>query len=258
MAQAGCYTENCFFTGTSTQSDATVGPCTNTAGYISNAEINDILNSNRVNQNYVDGPSNTNILVYDNTQWIGWMSPSIKASRKAVYEVLKMGGASDWASDLASYNDVPSVSASWANFILDIKGGTDPQTYGDRTGNWTTVSCGDPSEDVRAYTPSERWSMMDGPNAWSDVIGTWQKIDKASGMTFSHSIAASVNGPENADCSTLARTNNCEQTVSCPKGDTAAAGYEIWNSFVYINEVRRNPSSSMSVVTTSADKARLY
>ena len=100
--------------------------------------------------------------------------------------------------------------------------------------------------------------MMDGPNAWSDVIGMWQKIDKASGMTFSHSIAASVNGPENADCSTLARTNNCEQTVSCPKGDTAAAGYEIWNSFVYINEVRRNPSSSMSVVTTSADKARLY
>ena len=155
MAQAGCYTENCFFTGTSTQSDATVGPCTNTAGYISNAEINDILNSNRINQNYVDGPSNTNILVYDNTQWIGWMSPSIKASRKAVYEVLKMGGASDWASDLASYNDVPSVSASWANFILDIKGGTDPQTYGDRTGNWTTVSCGDLSEDVRAYTPSE-------------------------------------------------------------------------------------------------------
>src|SRR4051794_16790345 len=66
MANAGCYNQQCFFLGTNTQSFALAGPCTGTAGYISNAEIKAILNdASRVNQNYIDQLSHSNILVYD-------------------------------------------------------------------------------------------------------------------------------------------------------------------------------------------------
>ncbi|KAK3934190.1 hypothetical protein QBC46DRAFT_300262 [Diplogelasinospora grovesii] len=247
MAQAGCYTENCFFTGTATQSNAAKGPCTGTAGYISDAEINDIINSGRVNQNYIDGKSNTNILVYDDIQWVGWMSPSVKATRKSLYQSLSMGGTSDWASDLETYHDVPSVSASWSNFIVDIKAGLDPAYDGDRTGNWTSVQCDDPAvAGIRHYTPSQRWSMMDGSNAWSDVVNVWKQLDYGRGWTFSESVSATVKGYDLTDCGTLLNTNNCEQTVQCTVGiGWGAAGYEIWNSMVYIHEMYASYDSAL-------------
>lgn len=41
------------------------GPCTNTAGYISNAEINEIILGGGNMKTYHDGGSNSDILVYD-------------------------------------------------------------------------------------------------------------------------------------------------------------------------------------------------
>jgi len=121
MADASCWTEECLFTGTNTQSNAEQGPCTGTAGYIADAEIYDILNDpSRVNQNYVDDVSNSNILVYDNNQWVGYMNPSIKAARQSLYQGLHMGGSTDWASDLEAYNDVPYPSTSWNEFIQEF------------------------------------------------------------------------------------------------------------------------------------------
>lgn len=118
MADPGCWTEECLFTGTNTQSDAAQGPCTATAGYIADAEIYDILNdASRVNQNYVDNVSNSNILVYDNNQWVGYMDPSTKATRQSLYQSLSMGGSTVWASDLEAYNDVPYPATSWNEFI---------------------------------------------------------------------------------------------------------------------------------------------
>lgn len=69
MADASCYTHDCLYTGTASQSDAAEGPWTGTAGYISDAEIYDIINNNssRVNQNYFDTTSNSRNVVYDNT-----------------------------------------------------------------------------------------------------------------------------------------------------------------------------------------------
>jgi GH18 family chitinase len=118
MADPACWTEECLFTGTNTQSDATEGPCTGTAGYISDAEIYDILNTpSRISQSYVDIGSDSNVLVYDNNQWVGYMNPQIKAARQSLYQGLSMGGTTDWASDLEAYNDVPAPSTSWTDFI---------------------------------------------------------------------------------------------------------------------------------------------
>src|ERR1700761_5132405 len=104
MADANCHTEGCLFTGTNSQSNAVAGPCTGTAGYMADAEIKDIMNnSSRVVQNYLDEGSNTNVLVYDNDQWGGWVDSDTKAARKSLYQSLNMGGTTDWATDLQSY-----------------------------------------------------------------------------------------------------------------------------------------------------------
>ncbi|KAK3936951.1 hypothetical protein QBC46DRAFT_461157 [Diplogelasinospora grovesii] len=221
MADTGCYTENCFFTGS---------PCTGTAGYISDAEIKAIISSGNVNQNYIDPQSNTNILVYNDTQWVGYMSPEIKASRKTIYQGLEMGGSTDWASDLEDYTDPPARASSWPNFTLSIKTGTDPYQVGPRNGNWTTITCTDPS------------SEMDAPDAWTDVINVWTTYDRGKdGLSFTQSISDTLHGPEQADCGSLLDTSNCVQTEQCDGfigAGSGAAAYEIWNSFVIIHEVR--------------------
>jgi GH18 family chitinase len=51
MAQSGCDAENCEFVGSAQLSLANNGRCTETAGYISNAEINEIIFSGKVNKN---------------------------------------------------------------------------------------------------------------------------------------------------------------------------------------------------------------
>lgn len=65
-----------------------------------NPEIYALAGGSNVNYNFIDAASQTNILVYGNTQWIGYMSPDVKASRVSLYQSLNMGGISDWAIDM--------------------------------------------------------------------------------------------------------------------------------------------------------------
>ena len=67
-------------------SQAEKGPCTQTGGYISNAEIEAIITESpgRVNQHFLDDTSNTNILVYDDTQWVGYMDSAVREARISV------------------------------------------------------------------------------------------------------------------------------------------------------------------------------
>jgi chitinase len=116
MTTAGCYTELCTYTGP--LSGAYAGLCTQTPGYIANAEINSILDGNGtvtsgngsavdVGTNfltYLDSNSYSNIVVYDDTQWVGYMDNDNKASREQVYIDLNFCGWSDWAIDLQTYD----------------------------------------------------------------------------------------------------------------------------------------------------------
>jgi hypothetical protein len=65
MAQAGCTGPACKYTGSRTHSDATEGKCTKTAGYISNAEIDEIISSGGNVQTFHDADSDSDILVYN-------------------------------------------------------------------------------------------------------------------------------------------------------------------------------------------------
>ena len=136
MADASCYGPTCFFTGSASQSNAEVGPCTQTAGYISDAEVNDIITNNatRINQNFIDPTSNSLIVVYDDIQWVAMMNDQIRSERTALYTALNMGGSTNWASDLETYNDAPG-GQSWSTFKLLVKSGLDPYDELNPTGN---------------------------------------------------------------------------------------------------------------------------
>ncbi|OBT81591.1 hypothetical protein VE02_09997 [Pseudogymnoascus sp. 03VT05] len=95
---------------------AYLGPCTNTSGYIGNAEIADII-AGTATLRAVDGSivevtgnvqsyrddSYSDIVVYDDTQWIAYMADDNKAIRTQVYAAYNFGGTTDWAVDLQTF-----------------------------------------------------------------------------------------------------------------------------------------------------------
>jgi chitinase len=101
MTTKGCWQPHCTFTGP--DSGATPGLCTQTAGYISDAEIYQIIANDPSAQQFIDGPTDTSILVYNDIQWVAYMSKDSKQSRTKKYQALNMGGTSDWAIDLEDF-----------------------------------------------------------------------------------------------------------------------------------------------------------
>jgi chitinase len=98
MTTPGCTTEMCTYTGKA--SGATPGKCTGTAGYLANYEIQDIIAHAPGVKQYFDTNSRSNIMVYNSTQWVAYMSDAEKATRVSIYELSVMGGVTDWAVDL--------------------------------------------------------------------------------------------------------------------------------------------------------------
>lgn len=94
MAQAGCTGPQCLFTGSARLSNAAKGECTDTAGYISNAEIQEIIDGGGVQQYVVE---DSDIVVYGGgTEWVSYMKDSIKASRETLYAKYNFVGTTDW------------------------------------------------------------------------------------------------------------------------------------------------------------------
>ncbi|KAL3480972.1 hypothetical protein BJX99DRAFT_253957 [Aspergillus californicus] len=116
MAKEGCTGPICPFTGSSTESDAAKGVCTDTGGYIASAEIREIIGfgedseyTNITTETWHDGASNSDILVYNGLEWVAWMSDKTKLSRSDWYQELGFGGTSDWAVDLDRYGGAGGV-----------------------------------------------------------------------------------------------------------------------------------------------------
>lgn len=245
MAEPGCYGVNCQFTGAPSHSNAEKGPCTGTAGYLANAEIKRILDDpSRVNQHYLDQASNSNILVYDDTQWVGYMSSKIRSFRSALYKNFNMGGTTNWATDLESFIDPPSYTDSWGSLKKAVMNGEDPGVINQRTGNWTELTCDSPvMTDRRLYTASQRWGRADCKNALQDAINVWKKHDRDdSNYGFSESVSLTLNGLPHQNCSSLSDTGHCDEIKACSafKGDHGGgpAATLIWNSFVEVHSVR--------------------
>lgn len=106
MSEPGCTGPDCTYTGTNKISDAAEGRCTNTSGYISNAEIRDLIlqgqndHSGIKIKQWYDAGSDSDMLVYNDQEWVAYMSDTTKGSRTNWYKGLNFGGTSDWAVDL--------------------------------------------------------------------------------------------------------------------------------------------------------------
>lgn len=87
------------------KSTATPGECTGTAGYISNAELQEIidLDSNDTRVDY-DENSDTTMVFYE-SNWVSYMPDDSKANRTLLYKKSNFRGTADWAIDLQQYTD---------------------------------------------------------------------------------------------------------------------------------------------------------
>jgi chitinase len=110
MTTAGCWTEMCTYTGP--DAGALAGECTETAGYLANAEIESIIADNPSAQVYWDSDAFSNVLVYNDTEWVSYMNGTNKAVRILLYEVYGFLGYADWAVDLEEEGGSGSDSSS--------------------------------------------------------------------------------------------------------------------------------------------------
>ncbi|PQE29040.1 glycoside hydrolase family 18 protein [Rutstroemia sp. NJR-2017a BBW] len=101
MATDGCWGPMCDFTGSKFQSQANPGRCTNTSGYLGYAEINELL-SRSGGQIFHDGASNSDILLYKG-DYVSYMTPTTKDTRRADWKTLNFAGSIDWALDLQAF-----------------------------------------------------------------------------------------------------------------------------------------------------------
>jgi chitinase len=102
MTTPGCWQEQCTYTGP--DSGDYKGRYTDTAGYISDFEIGEILEQNPSAHQYFDPNSHSNIVVFNGTQWVAYMDADNKATRTSLYPGLNFLGHADWAVDLQSEN----------------------------------------------------------------------------------------------------------------------------------------------------------
>ncbi|KAH7029919.1 glycoside hydrolase superfamily, partial [Microdochium trichocladiopsis] len=101
MADPNCWGPTCKYLGTRDNSPAQKGKCTNTGGYLANAEIDDIKNGSVPFRELYDGGSDSDIMIYNGVEYVGYMSDRTKQRRVNLYKSLNFGGATDWAVDLA-------------------------------------------------------------------------------------------------------------------------------------------------------------
>lgn len=133
MTTPGCWGPGCKFTGPA--SGATPGRCTGTASYISNFEIREII-SGKSGVQVLEDNADGDIIVYDNVQWVSYLSKPKYNGRVDWVKGLNFGGTSDWAIDLdADYgeNDGPGGGDSGSGPIL-----IDPGIYSSAN---PTVQC---------------------------------------------------------------------------------------------------------------------
>ncbi|KAH6617398.1 glycoside hydrolase family 18 protein [Chaetomium tenue] len=110
MANPGCTGPECLFHGPA--STAEEGPCTGTAGYISQAEIDALTSGNTTVSRllrrgaittWYDKESDSDMMTYGSGTWVAYMSPATKMSRIDRYAGYGFAGSVEWAVDLAQF-----------------------------------------------------------------------------------------------------------------------------------------------------------
>ncbi|KAL4885149.1 glycoside hydrolase superfamily [Aspergillus karnatakaensis] len=101
MTEPGCATPDCTFDGP--QTTAMPGVCTQTAGVLANAEIEEIIIEGEFDEWYYDAASDSNVLVYNETQWVAFLGKGTMRRRVDYYKSLGFAGFANWAIDLTRW-----------------------------------------------------------------------------------------------------------------------------------------------------------
>ncbi|KAH7159572.1 hypothetical protein B0J13DRAFT_592197 [Dactylonectria estremocensis] len=249
MAKAGCTGPMCTFLGSATESPARKGACTATGGYISNAEINDIIKRGKNIKTFVDD-SESDILVYDNTEWVAYMSASRKNSRISKYKGLNFGGVTDWAVDLEKFGKLESGGGNYIEIIED-----------NPTCEWKWLdgyTCQDEAVKDALMNAEKRWNAMQTPCPWREVTRVWyeRRDDEKNPINvtleenqniFAMELQSALDGDENFRCASIdLGTNSCEGTLECRQTvDAGPAAYFILNSMSVLHTTIRGMYDSI-------------
>ncbi|CAG8893424.1 unnamed protein product [Penicillium egyptiacum] len=232
MAEPGCWGPNCLYTGDRLNSNAKKGRCTATAG-------------------------NSDILVYDGTEYVSYMSAATKKMRMALYITWGLAGISDWASDLKEYNEPPGPAKNWNLFFELILAGEDPKADHSRSSNWTDMDCThEMIVDSTWYTPSDRWRTLNADAAWADVVRIWKNTDSKRGIKFIQSVSDTLHIGAGANCGSLTR-DSCV-AKHCPNGansDTSGPAAQLMNSLVQLHMLHKDYHDSLVEATVFSSTA---
>ncbi|KAL2120204.1 hypothetical protein VTJ04DRAFT_4230 [Mycothermus thermophilus] len=133
MVDPNCTGPNCRFTGPNSTADE--GPCTRTAGYIAQAELEALMSGGAATSHLArrgpvltwhDDDSDSDIMVYGNGTWVSYMSAATKASRISRYANYGFAGTVEWAVDLEQFVFGPndhalSVTQMESEFLNALK-----------------------------------------------------------------------------------------------------------------------------------------
>ncbi|KAK9364399.1 hypothetical protein V1509DRAFT_78068 [Lipomyces kononenkoae] len=232
MEDPSCTGPECLFTGP--DSTATPGDCTDTAGYISEAELVQISsNSNLAKRSvtsWYDSVSDSDMMTYGNNTWVAYMSQASKASRTNLYSTLGFLGTVEWAVDLTAFVD------ALASLIIDNAEQVDQ-------------TCTNPVIVNASIDPGTRWNGVDCEGEWTEAIASYQAGDGGS-LIFSEAISNYFHGPEGMACGVTSDNNGCNSYSECT--DTSVpAGYLILNSFVTLNNALMNFYDAISRIQTT-------
>ena len=163
-------------TFTGPDSGATPGKCTDTAGYISNWEIQQILDTpgNNAMQYYSEVAGD--IMVYDSTQWISYMTTETYNSRLEWVQGLSMGGTSDWAMDLETsyYGNGTEVGTGSGVVYIDPSVLTNPDA---------TIACIPPCTFVLPPWILSTSTVITQPPITSTILEMWTTVETIQGIT---------------------------------------------------------------------------
>lgn len=109
MTEKGCTGPMCSYVGPA--SGATPGRCTQTAGYLAQAEIDEILKNDKHAMTFYDNSSHSDIMVYNDTQWVSYMSDNTRIARTRTYLKWNFLGTVNWAIDLAAFSKIEKAES---------------------------------------------------------------------------------------------------------------------------------------------------
>lgn len=243
MTTKGCDGPSCTFVGPN--SGATPGGCTATAGYIADAEINDIIARGQSVKKWYDQTTRTNFLVYNDVQWVSYMDPGNKVERTKYYKGLNFGGTTDWAVDLQTFlpgDKCPANSPDCSTLLFNSWSQGGPGV------DWRKQECTNPWITDAARNPKDRWYGVGCDNAWQDAVNYWKSAPGRGGLSFPETISNFFHGPEGMACDLAVDHNGCSSYTQC-QSTNRPAGYLILNSMISVNNVSWDCSPSALAVT---------